>query len=117
MDCGAVFYFNTGKIAGGMEEDMKIGNLQEFQQGQMSKVERRKQEEKQIKKGIYQMQMLIDCQNMETLDKEREKSRERTEDVRTESGEAEVKKQGKKKADIHTEMKKMMSVAKPNVIV
>ncbi len=96
---------------------MKIGNLQEFQQGQMSKVERRKQEDRQIKKGIYQMQMLIDCQNMETLDKEREKSRERTEEIRTEGSETEVKKQGKKKADIHMEMKKIMSVAKPNVIV
>ncbi len=96
---------------------MKIGNLQEFQQGQMSKVERRKQEDKQIKKGIYQMQMLIDCQNMETLDKEREKSRERTEEIRTEGSETEVKKQGKKKADSHPEMNKMMSVAKPNVIV
>lgn len=94
---------------------MKIGDLQEFQQGQLSKVERRKREEKQIKKGIYQTQVMIDCQNMETLEKESERSRERTELSRQKSSEAQVQKQGKKRTDVHTEMKKMMSVAKPNL--
>jgi len=91
---------------------MIIGNIQEFKESQLGKVERRKQQDKQIKKGIYQMQMLIDCQNMETLDKESEKSKERTEISRSEGKKTETPKQEQKKTDIHTEMKKMMSVTK-----
>lgn len=94
---------------------MKIGNIQEFKEAQLGKVERRKQEEKQIKKGIYQMQMLIDCQSTEIFDKESERSKERTEASRAENKETGTQKQEHKKADIHTEMKKMMSVTKQQI--
>ena len=89
---------------------MQIGDMQQFRENQLLKVERRKQEEKQIKKGIYQMQMMIDCQNMETFDKEAEKSKERTEVSRMEQKRAESQDQEHKKTDVHTEMEKMMSV-------
>ncbi len=91
---------------------MRIGNIQEFKESQMGKVLRRREEEKQIKKGIYQVQMMIDCQNAETLDEETKKSRERTESSRTAESEKEPQGQEHKKTDIHTEMKKMMSVAR-----
>ncbi len=91
---------------------MNIGNIQEFKESQLGKVERRKQQDKQIKKGIYQMQMLIDCQNMETFEKESEKSKERTEISRSEGQKTETPKQEQKKTDVHTEMKRMMSVTK-----
>ena len=41
---------------------MQIGNLQEFQQQQLSKVEKRKKEEEKIKKGIYQMHVMVNDQ-------------------------------------------------------
>ena len=63
---------------------MQIGDMQQFRESQLSKVERRRQEERQIKKGIYQMQMLIDCQEMETFDKEVKRGKERTEVSRME---------------------------------
>ncbi len=94
---------------------MKIGNIQEFKEAQLGKVERRKQEEKQIKKGIYQMQMLIDCQSTEIFDKESERSKERTEASQAENKETGTQKQEHKKTDIHTEMKKMMSVTKQQI--
>ena len=49
---------------------MQIGNLQEFQQQQLSKVEKRKKEEEKIKKGIYQMHVMVNDQIMETFTKE-----------------------------------------------
>lgn len=91
---------------------MTIGSMQEFTASQLGKVERRKQEEKQIKKGIYQMQMMIDCQNMETFNKESKKSRERTENASEKNREMESQSQERKKADVHTEMKRMMSATK-----
>ena len=54
---------------------MKIGNAQNFMEKQMSKVEQRKEEEKKIKKGIYQMQVMLDSQSMETLMKECDKAK------------------------------------------
>ena len=97
---------------------MQIGDMQQFRESQLSKVERRRQEERQIKKGIYQMQMLIDCQEMETLDKEAKRSQERTEVSRMEQKKAEGqgREQENKKTDVHTEMEKMLSVVK-NVTV
>lgn len=89
---------------------MKIGNIQQFKESQLSKVERRKEEEKQIKKGIYQMQMMIDCQNMETFDKECEKSKERTGDSRIKAAEAAEESREMQKTDNNTEMEKMLAV-------
>ncbi len=94
---------------------MNIGNIREFQQSQMSKVERRKEEEKLIKKGVYQTKMMIRSQNMETLDEESKKSKERTELSRTKNQEAATKEQTRKKTDVHTEMKKMLSVSPKNI--
>lgn len=39
---------------------MQIGNVQEFMQGQMSKVKMRQEQEKQIKKAIYQMHVMVE---------------------------------------------------------
>ncbi|MDE7046622.1 MAG: hypothetical protein K2P25_01335 [Lachnospiraceae bacterium] len=98
-----------------MEGNMGIGNIKEFQQSQMTKVARRKEEEKQIKKGIYQTKMMIQSQTTEIFDKEREKSRERTELSREEAGQAKTKEQARRKTDVHTEMKKMLSTAPRNI--
>lgn len=90
-------------------------NIREFQQSQLGKVERRKQEEKQIKKGIYQTKMMIQGQNMETFEKESERSKARTELSRSEAKESRAKEQTRKKTDVHTEMKKMLSVTPKNI--
>ena len=50
-----------------------IGDIQEFKQQQLSKVERRKKEEEKIKKGIYQMHVMVEGQCMDTLTEECEK--------------------------------------------
>lgn len=98
---------------------MKIGDMQEFQTSQLTKVERRKEEEKQIKKGVYQMQVLIDSQQEELFDKEIERSRERTKISREEVQEAEdvqnadSRIQGFKKTDLKQEMGRMMAMAAP----
>lgn len=94
---------------------MGIGNIKEFQQSQMGKVERRKEEEKQIKKGIYQTKMMIQSQTTEIFDKERERSRARTELSREEAEQAKTKEQTRRKTDVHTEMKKMLSTAPKNI--
>ena len=49
------------------------------------------------------------------IDKEREKSRERTELSREEAGQAKTKEQARRKTDVHTEMKKMLSTAPRNI--
>lgn len=121
---------------------MKIGDMQEFQASQLSKVKRRKEEEKQIKKGVYQMQVLIDSQQDEMFDKEVERSRERTKisreeakkaenaqnadgktkrpqsessntGMQTENGNADSRIQGFKKTDLKQEMGRMMAMAAP----
>lgn len=68
---------------------VNIGDMQEFKASQLRRVEQKKEEEKQIKKSIYQMQVLIDSQLGETFDKEVERSRERTEISRREAKKAE----------------------------
>lgn len=91
---------------------MKIGNIQSFMENQMSKVEQRKEEEKKIKKGIYQMQVMLDSQCTETLMKECDKAEAKrtggkkgSEDTGTESKE-------EKRTDAQTEMEKMLSTAR-----
>lgn len=88
---------------------MNIGNIQEFQQQQMSKVEKRKKEDEKIKKGIYQMQVMIDSQCMETFTKECEKNEKRTADTQSEEKETGKEQQESKKTDIQTELKKMIA--------
>ncbi len=52
---------------------------------------------------------------MEIFDKESERSKERTEASQAENKETGTQKQEHKKTDIHTEMKKMMSVTKQQI--
>lgn len=87
---------------------MKIGNIQEFQQQQLSKVEKRKKEDEKIKKGIYQMQVMIDSECMETLTKECEKNGKQTADAQSEEKGAEGEQKENKKADIQSEMKRLL---------
>lgn len=94
---------------------MRIDDMQEFRESQLTKAERRKEEDKRIRKGVYQMQVLIDYQQEEILNKEYEKSRERAKERADEDQETETEpqRQERKKADVHDVMQKMMSVASP----
>lgn len=93
---------------------MQIGNMDEFRIGQLSKAEKRKEEDKKIKKGIYQMHVMVEGECMDTLNKEQEKIRRRQEAAK---GEREGAETGKKteqtpeqKADIRTEVEKLLSM-------
>lgn len=90
---------------------VEIGSVQDFMGGQKSKVEQRAEEERQIKKGIYQMKAAIASQTMETLMEESDKAAERKgrKPEETESTESESEKN--KKTDVQTEMEKMISTA------
>lgn len=96
---------------GGIEMKVEIGNAKEFMGKQMSKVQQRAEEEKQIKKGIYQMKAMIAFQSMETLMEESDKAKERTgiEQKETESTTSKTKES--RKTDAKTEMEKMISAA------
>lgn len=90
---------------------VEFGNAKEFMGNQMSKVQQRAEEEKQIKKGIYQMKAMIASQSMETLMEESDKAKERSggEQKETESAASKAKENGK--TDAKTEMEKMISAA------
>ena len=96
---------------------MQIGDIREFKQQQLTKVEKRKKEEEKIRKGVSQMHSMIQSSCMETLDEECRKSRERNspEKVQKENG-SEGKEKGSrdKKTDSKTEMEKMMSMGLRN---
>lgn len=96
---------------------MDIGNIRDFKQSQLTKVEQRKEEEKLIKKGVYQTKMMIQNQNMETLDKEMKRSQDRTQLSRSEAEKTNTQQQTRKKTDVHTEMKKMLSVTPKNIAI
>lgn len=91
---------------------MQIGNVQEFMQGQMSKVKMRQEQEKQIKKAIYQMHVMVESQAMETLDEESKKRESGVKESgqKEQGAESEKAKQGK--TDAKTEMEKMLSTAR-----
>ena len=72
-------------------------------ENQQGKVRMRKEEEKRIKKGIYQMQVMIDGQNMETFDKEEKKSKERVSKSEEGQKEAESQSRERKKTDVKTD--------------
>ncbi len=91
---------------------MKIGNAQNFTEKQMSKVEQRKEEEKKIKKGIYQMQVMLDSQSMETLMKECDKAEAKRSGEKTERKDTGTESKESKKTDAQTEMEKMLSTAR-----
>ena len=94
---------------------MQVRDMRDFFASQQGKVKMRKEEEKRIKKGVYQMQMMIDCQNMETFDKEDKKSKERVQESEAGQKEAENQSQEKKKTDAKTEMEKMLSAVGKNL--
>lgn len=94
---------------------MQVRDMRGFFESQQGKVKMRKEEEKRIKKGVYQMQMMIDCQNMETFDKEAKKSKERVQESEAGQKEAESQSQEKKKTDAKTEMEKMLSTVGKNL--
>lgn len=94
---------------------MKIGNAQNFMEKQMSKVEQRKEEEKKIKKGIYQMQVMLDSQCMETLMKECDKSEAKRDGEKKGSEESGTESKESKRTDAQTEMEKMLSAARKGI--
>lgn len=94
---------------------MQVGDMRQFFEAQQGKVKMRKEEEKRIKKGVYQMQMMIDCQNMETFDKEAKKSRERVQESEAAREETENQSWEQKKTDARTEMEKMLSAVGKNL--
>lgn len=91
---------------------MVIGNMQEFREQQMGKVKKRKEEEKRIKKGIYQMQVMIDAQSQETFDKERKKTEKQNPGLKEEREKSDLRRREAKKTDAQTEMEKMLSVGR-----
>ncbi len=91
---------------------MEIGNIQEFRQQQLDKVRKRKEEEKKIKKGIYQMHVMVEDQCMETFDREHKKVEEKAQDVKNGEGGLEGNTKENKKKDIQTEIEKMLAAGR-----
>lgn len=89
---------------------MKIGNMDEFKAGQLGKVKMRKEEEKKIKKGIYQMHVMVESECMETLTKEQKKAESKKEDAKTEKESTNTQQVNEKKTDLQTEMEKLISM-------
>ncbi len=91
---------------------MVIGNMQEFREQQMGKVKKREEEEKRIKKGIYQMHVMIDAQSQETFDKECKKTEKQNPGLKEEREKSDLRRRETKKTDAQTEMEKMLSVGR-----
>lgn len=89
---------------------MRIGNIDEFKAGQLGKVKMRKEEEKKIKKGIYQMHVMVESECMETLTKEQKKAESKKEDAKTEKESTNTQQVNEKKTDLQTEMEKLISM-------
>lgn len=96
---------------------VEVGNVKEFMGNQMSKVQKRAEEEKQIKKGIYQMKAMIAFQNMETLTEESDKAKERAGGEQKETESVTSKAKENKKTDARSEMEKMISTAGRSVAI
>lgn len=93
---------------------MQIGNMDEFRIGQLVKAEKRKEEDKKIQKGIYQMHVMVEGECMDTLNKEQEKIRRRQEAAKGEKEGTETEKKAEQKTeqkmDIQTEAEKLLSM-------
>lgn len=96
---------------------VEVGNVKDFVGKQMSKVQQRAEEEKQIKKGIYQMKAMIASQSMETLMDESDKARERSGQEPKETEGVTSGANENKKTDAKTEMEKMISAAGRNAAI
>ena len=90
---------------------MQIGNIREFQQQQLSKVEKCKKEEERIKRGIYRTKVMIDSQCSETFSKECERNRKRADSAKEEKDSKGEKQQNFEQLDIQEEMEKMIAAA------
>ena len=90
----------------------KFNSVEEFMAGQKLKAEQRKEEMKKIQKGIYQTQVMIDSQAMETLMKECEKNDKKNDDTRAESEQEDSEKKDQRIVDVKAGMEKMMSMSK-----
>lgn len=88
---------------------MIIGDMKEFREQQMGKVEKRKKEDERIKKGVYQMHAMIEAQATETFCKECDKREKQTDTEKAESEKEDAKREGRK-TDVKTEIEKMLSV-------
>lgn len=93
----------------------KFNSVEEFMAGQKLKAEQRKEEMKQIQKGIYQTQVMIDSQAMETLMKETEKNDKKTDKAKAESEKEDSEKKDQRIVDVKSEMDKMLSMSKKMV--
>lgn len=89
---------------------MKIGNMDEFMAGQSDKVRRRKEEEKEIKKGVYQMHMMVEGECMETLTEEQKKAESKKENTKAEKESTGEGQKEEKKADVQSEIERLLSV-------
>ncbi len=89
---------------------MRVGEMREFKEQQLGKVKKRQEEEKKIKKGIYQMHVLVEDECMETLSKEREKTEKKVEDVRSEEKKAAPDQRKDQKTDSQTPLERMMAL-------
>lgn len=93
----------------------EITNKEQFLGEQQSKVEQRVEELKKIKKGIYEMQAMIDGQSMETLIEDQEKQEEKRAEERkqTQTDTAESRTLEKKAISREEIMEMMMAGVKP----
>lgn len=89
---------------------MEIGNMKEFREQQLGKVEKRAKEEKRIKKGIYQMHAMIEAQSTETFFKECDKTAKQTDGEKAKDENTDAQRRENKKKDVKTEIEKMLSV-------
>lgn len=85
---------------------MKIGNVKDFMQQQSGKVKERQEEMKRIKKGIYQMQVMLDAQESETLMKECDRAEAKRAEEKKGSEGSDTGSKESKKTDPQTEMEK-----------
>ena len=94
---------------------MKIGNVKDFMQQQSGKVKERREEMKRIKKGIYQMQVMLDAQESETLMKECDRAEAKRAEEKKGSEGSDTGSKESKKTDPQTEMEKMLSTVRKGI--
>lgn len=90
----------------------KFNSVEEFMAGQKLKAEQRKEEMKLIQKDIYQTQVMIDSQAMETFMKECEKNDKKADDTGAEDKKKDAEIKDQRIVDVKAEMEKMMSMSK-----
>lgn len=89
---------------------MPIGNIDEFKAGQMDKVKRRKEEEKKIKQGVYQMHVMVEGECMETLTEEQKKAESKKDNAGAREKGAETEQKNEKKTDVQSEVEKLLAM-------